>query len=276
LTDVIVDVNGYFAPPNGQQLALYPISPPCRIADTRGLQGKTGAFGPPGLESYKTRDFPISASTCGVPIDAKAYSLNMTAVPHGRLDFLSTWPAGQPYPNVSTLNATDGNIIANGAIVPAGASGAISVVAGNPTDLIIDINGYFGAPGSAGGLRFYPMSPCRVVDTRPSQGKSGAFGPPALASYSSRDFPIASSSCGNLQNAKAYSLNITAVPSGPLDFLSAWPSGQSYPGVSTLNSPSGAFLANAAIVIAGTNGAITVVAGNPTELIIDINGYFAP
>jgi hypothetical protein len=39
----------------------------------------------------------------------------------------------------------------------------------------------------------------------------------------------------------------------------------------TLNSPGGGILANAAIVPAGTNGngAITVVAGNPTDLIID-------
>ena len=35
-------------------------------------------------------------------------------------------------------------------------------------------------------------------------------------------------------------------------------------------------IANAAIVAGGTNGSITVLAGNPTDLIIDINGYFAP
>jgi len=34
--------------------------------------------------------------------------------------------------------------------------------------------------------------------------------------------------------------------------------------------------AYAAIVPAGANGAITVLAANPTDLIININGYFAP
>jgi hypothetical protein len=67
----------------------------------------------------------------------------MTAIPFGALSFLSTWPTGQPYPNVSTLNSTNGNVIANAAIVPAGTAGSITVVAGNPTDLIIDIDGYF-------------------------------------------------------------------------------------------------------------------------------------
>jgi hypothetical protein len=43
-----------------------------------------------------------------------------------------------------------------------------------------------------------------------------------------------------------------------------------------LNDIGGAIVANAAIVAAGANGAIDVFASNPTNVIIDINGYFAP
>ena len=45
---------------------------------------------------------------------------------------------------------------------------------------------------------------------------------------------------------------MTVVPQGALSFLSVWPQGQPYPGVSTLNSTGGVTLANAAIVPAGT------------------------
>lgn len=117
---------------------------------------------------------------------------------------------------------------------------------------------------------------CRVVDTRTDQGKTGAFGPPYLGAYSQRNFPISSGACNVPSTAQVYSLNVTVIPKGPLDFLSIWPAGQPYPGVSTLNSPNGVTLANAALIQAGTGGAITVVAGKPTELIIDVNGYFAP
>ena len=48
------------------------------------------------------------------------------------------------------------------------------------------------------------------------------------------------------------------------------------PLVSTLNDISGAVVANAAIVPAGSNGAISVFALKATDLIIDIDGYFAP
>ena len=45
-------------------------------------------------------------------------------------------------------------MLANAAIVPAGTNGAVSFFAANPTDLIVDINGYFAPPGT-GGLNFY-------------------------------------------------------------------------------------------------------------------------
>jgi hypothetical protein len=191
------------------------------------------------------------------------------------MGFLSVWPVGQSYPGVSTLNSPDGTVLANAAIVPAGTGGDIDVLVSDATNLIIDINGKFAAPGT-GGLRFYPVTPCRVADTRSSQPFTGAFGPPSLASFVSRNFPVQSSPCGIPGAAQAYALNMTVVPQHSLGFLSAWPAGQPYPGVSTLNSPDGYVIANAAVVPSGTGGAITVLASDATDLILDIVGYFAP
>jgi len=81
--------------------------------------------------------------------------------------------------------------------------------------------------------------------------------------------------CGVPAGAQAYSLNFTAVPNGPLAFLSTWPTGQSLPLVSTLNAPTGAVTANAAIVPAGTNGSIDLYVYNSADVIVDINGHFA-
>jgi hypothetical protein len=162
--------------------------------------------------------------------------------------------------------------------VPAGASGAVDVFVNNTTNVIIDTNGYFAAPGSPGALYFYPVTPCRVADTRSvgGSGLTGAFGPPQLAAGATRSYPVLSSSCGVPATAQAYSLNLTVVPPGPMFYLTAWPTGETIPGVSTLNDLSGAILANAAIVPAGANGAIDIFVSDATNVIIDINGYFAP
>ena len=270
-TDVILDVNGYFASAGTVSPSAFYAAPPCRIADTRG---PTGQFGGPSLYAGQTRGFPIPSSLCQTPAGATAYSLNVTAVPDTNyLGFLSTWPTGQAQPNVSTLNSWTGKAVANAALVPAGSNGSISAFVTNPTDVILDINGYFGQPGGAGALSFYPVTPCRVADTR---WPAGPFGGPEMTAVSTRSFAIPASGCYVPSTAAAYSVNITVVPDARLSFLSAWPAGLAQPVVSTLNSWDGSVVANAAVVPAGANGAISIFVTDPTQVILDINGYFAP
>ena len=270
-TDVILDINGYFDASASSGLWFYPATP-CRVADTRGA---ANLFGGPSMQAGQARDFPVWFSPCGVPAAVGAvgaYSLNFTVVPPGYLGYLTAWPTGQARPNASTLNSWKGKVVANAAIVPSGTNESISVYVSNPTDVILDINGFF-AQWHAGELSFYPVTPCRIADTR---GTSGPFGGPEMGAAATRSFPVPASGCNIPATAAAYSLNVTAVPDGALSFLSAWPAGLARPLVSTLNSFDGRVVANAAIVPAGTNGAISIYVTDQTHVILDINGYFAP
>jgi hypothetical protein len=84
----------------------------------------------------------VTGSGCGVPTSAQAYVFNATVVPPGALGYLTLWPQGTTQSLVSALNALDGSITSNMAIVPA-ASGSVSAYASNPTQLLLDISGYF-------------------------------------------------------------------------------------------------------------------------------------
>jgi uncharacterized repeat protein (TIGR01451 family) len=267
-THVIIDINGYFIPAVGEQnLAFYPV-PPCRVADTRNA---AGPFGGPALAPSVARNIPVRSSSCGIPATAQAYALNLTVVPAGILNFLSTWPAGLPQPLVSTLNDITGTIVANAAIVPAGAvDGSIMAFATDRTDLIVDINGYFAPPGAAGSLDFYTATPCRILDTR---NPVGPLSGPIMGAAESRSFPVPSSTCDIPSTAKAYSTNATVVPTGSLSFLTLWGSG-AQPLVSTLNSLDGTIVSNAALVPAGISGEVTAYTTDLSHLILDINGYF--
>ncbi len=269
--DVILDIGGYFDSPanNPNSYSFYPATP-CRAVDTRG---SAGTFGGPAMWAGQSRDFPIPLSSCGIPPTARGYSLNTTVVPAQTLSYLTLWPTGQPRPMVSTLNSWTGDVVANGAIVPAGSNESVSVFVTNPTDVILDIDGYFGAAGGAGALNFYPVSPCRVADTR---NPAGPFGGPEMAAGTTRSFSIPLSGCFVPASAAAYSVNITVVPDGPLPYLTVWPAGSTQPLVSTLNSFEGTVVANAAIVAAGSNSQISVYVTNRTHVILDVSGYFAP
>jgi hypothetical protein len=97
-----------------------------------------------------------------------------------------------------------------------------------------------------------------------------------MAAGSVRNFPAPASGCGIPAAAKAYSLNVSVVPQHALGYLSLWPTGAAQPVVSTLNSLAGQILANTALVGSGTDGAVSVFVTDPTDVILVINGLFAP
>jgi hypothetical protein len=127
----LLDIDGYFAPPGSGGLSLYSTAP-CRVLDTRTT---SGAF----LGELTVK---VVNSPCGVPVAANAYVLNATVVPQGMLGFLTLWPDGKSRPVASTLNAWDGAITSNMAIVPT-SNGSIDSFAQNPTQLVLDISSYF-------------------------------------------------------------------------------------------------------------------------------------
>ena len=238
-------------------------STPCRLVDTRQTHNPVLAG--------TSQDFNVpSLGGCNIPSTATAYSLNVTVVPHRDLGYLTVWPTGEVQPTVSNMNSPDGRVKANAAIVPAGYQNNVSVYASDTTDVILDVNGYFTPPAS-GTYEFYPLTPCRIVDTRGGQDQG------TLQAGHERDYTIAGN-CGVPSTAVAYSFNVTVIPTqGSLDYLTVWPKGESRPTVSTLNDNTGTVLANAAIVPAGTQGSTAFYAHNHnTDLLLDVNGYFAP
>jgi len=256
---------------------------PCRLMETRpeyNFQNRVLPFGPPFLNASETRTFvPPLSTVCTVPSTAKAYVLNVTVIPRGTgVDHVTVYPAGELKPDFWTVRSPDGLIVANSAIVKAGAGGGISVFASHATDLIIDIAGYFTDNPQESNLVYYPLTPCRVIETRQVYRPTvGPFGPPTLAAKQARNFrfPL-SPDCQIPSGAAAYSVTLTVVPPAPLPFLTAWPAGASQPNVSSINSPNGRVLANSIIVPASSEGSISLYPFETTDAIVDINGYFAP
>jgi len=268
-TNVILDINGYFVPSGPATLAFYPLTP-CRVVDTRQGSMEPQGLGPPSFQSKEGRELPILSSPCfqGLPSQPQAYSFNVTVVPNPagtRLNYLTIWPSDQQQPNVSTLNNPTATVVANAAITPAAANGDVSVFTFNSTDVIIDTNGYFAAPGP-GGYSFYPVTPCRAYDSRNNNGQPF---------NGDRTVTIVGSSCAPPSTATGYVFNATVVPSGSLGYLTLWPDPGSQPVVSTLNAYDGFITSNMAIV-PNTDGSVDSYVQGLTQLILDISGYFAP
>ncbi|MBV8843021.1 MAG: hypothetical protein JO307_09430, partial [Bryobacterales bacterium] len=115
----------------------------------------------------------------------------MSVVPTTTLAYITIWPAGSARPQkLSNVNSVDGRSKSNAAIIPAGTGGAISVFASDSAQIILDIDGYFVPATTSSSLAFYPLPPCRVLDTRVSRGGPGPF-----SGGTSRPVAMLSSSC---------------------------------------------------------------------------------
>jgi len=136
------------------------------------------------------------------------------------------------------------------------------------------------ASAQSGPFSFFPLTPCRVIDTRNPAGPTGG---PALAANASRSFPVLGN-CAVPTDAKAVAFNITVTQ--PTDFgdLRVYPQGTAEPLASVINWVTSDFaVANGAIIpVTGPPATthITVKCDMPpastgtVHLIVDVTGYF--
>jgi thermitase len=265
---VILDATGYLTVGGLQQLSL--LSVPQRLVDTRTTGG--------ALAGGSTRCFTL-AGQGGIPADATAVVLNVTAVGYTAPGWFTVYPAGQPLPASSTLNFdTSEYAMANSAIVRLGSGGQLCASLGTPgalpasAHLILDATGYV----AAAGLQRVAMlpSPQRLVDTRLSGG--------AVPSGSTRCFGLAGQA-GIPSNASGVIANVTAVGYSRRGWLTVYPLGQPLPATSTLNfDPAEYAIGNASLVRLGPGGQVCVNVGtinnaaDSAHVIVDVMGYLVP
>lgn len=127
-----------------------------------------------------------------------------------------------------------------------------------------------------GPYQYYPLTPCRVADTRAGSGFGSGYGPPSVGGGVSRSFTVAGQ-CGVPSGATAVVLNVAVWNTGTYGDFKIYPQGGTASVVSTLNwGPGVLALANAALVPLGATGGITVVNEGPgtVDLFFDVAGYF--
>jgi Fibronectin type III domain len=264
--DVIIDVAGYYDSVSGGDgfTSLTPV----RVLDSRaGFQ--VGPYNTP-WSAGTSRNVTVGGVD-GVPADADAVVLNVTAADTTASSYLTLWPAGATKPTASSVNWTAGEVIPNAVTVKLGASGAISVfnLSGN-ADVIIDVAGYY---QHATGKLFHPLDPARVLDSR-AGFQVGPYNTP-WGTGTSRNVSVGGQG-GVDASADSVVLNVTAADTTGSSYLTLWPAGATKPTASSLNWTSGEVIPNAVTVKLGASGQISAFnLSNDVDVIIDVAGYFS-
>lgn len=209
----------------------------------------------------------------GVPSDATAAVLNVTATNPSRDGFLAAYPDGTATPATSNLNFVAGQTVANLVTVPLGSDGNISVynLVGN-TDVVVDLEGYF-EPGSGTAGLYNALTPARITDTRTGSGAINAGNTPGPAG----DVHVPARGVGGVPSTgvSAVVLNVTAADATQSSFLTAFADNTPLPTASNLNFAPGQVVPNRVIVPIGGDGMVDIhnLTGR-TDVIVDVSGWF--
>ncbi len=275
-TDLVVDLEGYFAPESvGGTAGSYVPLAPDRICDTRptSVSGITDQCSGKTLGAGTTLPVTV-AGEGGVPSSGiTAVVANVTVTDTTRASFLTVFPGGTSMPLASNLNWSAGQTIPNRVMIPVTGSGVIDVYndAGN-ADVIVDVDGYItsGSSSPSNETLFIPITPVRVLDTRET---GGTFGPGGtliqrLAGISQLD-PFGG-------GATAVAMNVTATNTTAASFLTVYPGG-ALPNVSDLNWSAGWTVPNLCVATLSSGGAVELYNDQGrTDVILDVFGFFTP
>ncbi|MGB6770719.1 MAG: hypothetical protein WBF51_01760 [Candidatus Dormiibacterota bacterium] len=267
-TDVLADLEGYFAPEvaNSTAGSYVPLTP-SRITDTRPGSGDPNAGATLGAGS--TLNVQVTGAG-GVPSSGvTAAILNFTVTDTSSASFLTVYQQGAPQPLASNLNWSADETVANRVVVPVSpTTGEISVYnAVGRTDVVVDVDGYFtdGTNLPSNGSFFTPIAPARLVDSRFGGGTLGAGGT-YTAQISGQD--------GISSSATAAVLNITATNTTASSFFTVYPGGVR-PTASDMNWTPERTVANLTVAtLTGTGTTAVFNAAGSADLIIDAFGYF--
>jgi hypothetical protein len=248
----------------------HPVAP-FRIADTRGGSRRPlagGTLGPGGQI-----DIPV-AGTDGVPPDATAAVVNLTATDVTSSTYLTAWPTGTARPFVSNVNAVAGQTVPNLVEVALGSGGKLSVYNDQgQADVVADLEGWVGPETSQEGL-YRPLDPARLVDTRAGSGEADAGRP--LGPGATLSLDVVGKAGVPTTGVSAVVLDVTSTNSTLSSFVTAWPDGSSRPTASNLNFTPGENVSNRVIVPVGADGKVDFYNSQGTsDLVVDLNGYFS-
>lgn len=247
--DAVTPFGGGPPPPPATPTTFHPITP-ARLTDTR----------PDRVVANGYVAVQVTGAN-GVPANAQAAALNLTAVGPASGGYLTAWPCGQPPPPTSNLNYAPGQTIANFASIRIGNGGQICVSTSAIAAIVVDLTGWWGD----GGIRYGTVTPYRLRDTRPAaQGENVVLQAPV------RTVP------GVPVTAQAASLNLTVVGPAGGGFLTAWPCGQPKPNTSNLNYGPGQTIANFAAMSLGTGGQVCITTSAAAAIVVDVTGWWGP
>lgn len=263
-TDMSIDVVGYITP----ESMLKSVTP-ARAMETRfGQPTADGQFDELGRLAAGSATTVRLAGRNGVPANASAVIVNVTAINPSSVGFVTMHPCLAELPTASSLNYTPGTNRGNEIVAELNAFGELCVFTSADTDLALDVVGYL-PPGS-----YESVSPARILESR--AGETTVDGASQATGRLTADSQVTVQVAGRADvpaDATAAIVNVTAINPGARGFVTVHACVDPRPTASSLNFESGVSGGNEVIAGLDSAGAICLYTSGATDLAVDIVGF---
>jgi hypothetical protein len=201
-----------------------------------------------------------------VPVDARAVLTNVTMVGGAQPGFVTAdlCSALTDGPTSSNANHAGSDAVANLAVVPVADQGRFCLYHQRTVDLLSDVLGWIGPAGSDG-LRFRPVPPSRILDTRTSAQ-------PPVADQIVRVVTHAP------DGTRAVLANIAMVGSSAAGYVAAGPCSALVAGPQMFSNGNHGVaqpVSNLSVVAVDPDGAFCIYRQRAVNLVVDVQGSFA-
>ena len=238
-----------------------------RFTTVDGAQQGSGPIvaGPGGaVASVKVRN------RAGIPSTAVAVALNVTVTEPAAAGFATVFPCDQTRPTASNLNYTSGQTIPNLVISKVSSNGSVCIFTQSSAHFVVDIDGYFAA-----GTTYTALNPARFLDTRPGFTTiDGQFVGDDVRPTGSVTVVQITGRNGIPAGATTVVVNATVTEPTGDGYVTVYPCGIEPPLASNLNFVAGQTIPNTVLSKIATDGTICLYNSQPTQLIVDVDGYF--
>lgn len=240
-------------------------SPPQRFADSRDAPTFDGAYRNTGRRTANSVWEIQIAGRGGVPRDAEAAIVNLTALNADDVGYATVYPC-DAVPVASSLNYAPGTVEPNEVIAQLSERGTICVYTKRSIDLVVDVVGHVtDSP-------YQPLSPRRFADSRPEPTIDGGFRDTGVR-RSGTEWEIRVAGRGDVPaSASTAALNLTTTGAAGRGYATVYPCGER-PIASAINFDSGAPRANELVTPMSVDGTVCIYVSTDVHVIVDVVGY---
>ena len=254
--------------------SLYNPVPASRLLDTRNGTGTCTPSPCAKIPAGGTLTLQVGGKG-GVPsTGAHAVVLSVTALNSTADGSVIAYPTGATKPGGRSMSVVGGQTITNTVVTGVSDTGQVTFYSGVAADVLVEVSGWYAAPGDGTGSAFRSLNTHRILDTRNATGACTPSPCARLATDETTTVQVGGEGGVPATGVTAVAYTLTAFTPANNGSATTWSATDSQPTVRNLTFVSGSAASNLVVSQLSTQGKLKLNTTKAADFTLDVAGYY--